>query len=347
MTHIPDEWLSMTEPGLSADSLFFIYICENDMTTPISHHPVMLTETIGSLNIDPKGIYIDATFGRGGHSSAILEKLNDDGRLICFDKDPDAIAYGRELFENDPRVSFFQTCYSRIDKIAKQHGLLKKVNGILIDCGVSSPQLDDASRGFSFMRDGPLDMRMDPTQGLSASQWLNQATHQDIVRVLKRFGEEPFAYKIACRIFDVRKETPITTTKMLADLIKNCVPVAHQGKTHPATKTFQAIRIYINQEMDAIDTILLAAPGVLAPGGRLVMLSFHSLEDRKVKQFFRSQSRVQLPKGVSIPEKDLIAPLDWIVKRQRPSEEEIERNPRARSATMRVAQAKLNKEVDL
>lgn len=305
-----------------------------------AHHPVMLEEVIEALHIDPDGIYLDATFGRGGHSEAILERLSPKGRLICVDKDPEALAFGRAKWGNDPRVSFVQSCFSDIESVAQQFGIMHKINGILADCGVSSPQLDDPKRGFSFLRDGPLDMRMDPTQGISAREWLETASFQEMIYVFKVYGEEPFAKQIARKIEATRHEHPITTTHQLAELVKSCVPVKKTHR-HPATQVFQAIRIHVNQELEAIEKILMAAPSVLALEGRLALLSFHSLEDRIIKRFFRQQSKVALPRGVAIPEKELKAPLEWIIKRQRPSEEEVSSNPRARSATLRVAKKSL------
>lgn len=307
------------------------------MTQTISHHPVMLHEIIEALNIIPDGIYVDGTFGRGGHSKAILERLNDQGKLICFDKDPDAIAYGKALFDQDKRVHFFQSCFSQLPNILAKLELQNKVQGLLLDLGVSSPQLDNAIRGFSFMREGPLDMRMDPTQGQSAADWINEANQSEIEHILKRYGEEPLAKRIAKAIIAQRQIAPILTTTHLADIVAQATPAKKWSK-QPAARTFQAIRIHINQELQAIDHILNAAPQILAPAGRIAMLSFHSLEDRKVKQYFREQSRVALPFGIAIPQNEIHTPLNWIIKRQRAGVDEIASNPRARSATLRVAQ---------
>lgn len=296
----------------------------------------MLNEALQGLNIIPDGIYIDGTFGRGGHSEAILQHLNDDGRLLCFDKDPQAVYFGKQRFQSDPRVSFYHACFSDMYRIAKEQKIDKKVNGILLDLGVSSPQLDEAERGFSFMREGPLDMRMDPLSGISAAKWLNHASSEDIITVLRKYGEESFAKRITRNIVEARAKKPISTTLELANIVAKSVPYKKIGQ-HPATKTFQAIRIYINQELQAIDGILNDAWELLAPMGRLAIISFHSLEDRKVKQFFREHSRVSVPKGLAIPEKELRAPFEWVVKRQRPSLDEIGHNLRARSATLRVA----------
>ncbi|HRE31168.1 MAG TPA: 16S rRNA (cytosine(1402)-N(4))-methyltransferase RsmH, partial [Candidatus Berkiella sp.] len=253
--------------------------------------------------------------------------------------DPEAIAHAKAHIQ-DKRLECHHACFSELWRIVKAQNLVGKIDGILLDLGVSSPQLDIGERGFSFMRDGPLDMRMDPTRGISASEWLNHAPVEDIIKVLYEYGEESFAKKIAHKICTTRTQTPIETTKQLASLVAECVFVKKHQK-HPATKTFQAIRIFINQEMQAIDEALNNCQDILAYQGRLVVISFHSLEDRKIKQFFRRISKVQLPKGIAIPEKDLQAPFKWVVKRQRPKEEELERNQRARSATLRVAEKAL------
>ncbi len=304
--------------------------------TTLQHHPVMLDEALQGLDIIPDGIYIDGTFGRGGHSQGILKHLNANGRLLCFDKDPQAVHFGKQRFEDDKRVTFYQACFSDMYRIAKEQCIDKKVNGILLDLGVSSPQLEEAERGFSFMREGPLDMRMDPLTGISAAKWLNSASSDDIIMVLRKYGEESFAKKITRNILEARSKKPISTTLELANIVAKSVPYKKIGH-HPATKTFQAIRIYINQELQAIDGLLNDAWSLLAPLGRLAIISFHSLEDRKVKQFFREHSRVSVPKGLAIPEKDLRSPFEWIVKRQRPSMDEVGQNLRARSATLRVA----------
>lgn len=304
--------------------------------TTTQHLPVMLDEALKGLEIVPDGIYIDGTFGRGGHSQEILKSLNAQGKLLCFDKDPQAIEFGKRRFSEDKRVSFHQACFSDMYRIAKDHHIHQKVNGILLDLGVSSPQLDEAERGFSFMRDGPLDMRMDPTSGISAAKWINSAKSDDIIYVLRKFGEESFAKKIVRNIIEARTKKPISTTLELANIVAKSVPFKKIGQ-HPATKTFQAIRIFINQELQAVDLLLNDAWQLLAPQGRLAIISFHSLEDRKVKQFFRENSKVYVPKGLAILENELRSPFEWIIKRQRPSTDEIGQNLRARSATLRVA----------
>lgn len=310
------------------------------IVSPTLHHPVMLNECIEALQIQPNGIYIDATFGRGGHSEAILNRLSLEGRLIAVDRDPEALAFGQAKWGGDPRIIFIQSNYRDLETIIKKTGIFTQtpfVNGILVDCGVSSPQLDDPKRGFSFLREGPLDMRMDPTKGISAQEWLLTATVQEMIFVFRSYGEEPFAKKIAIQIENVRKIKPLTTTHELADLVKACVPPKKTHR-HPATQVFQAIRIHINEELKDLEALLVVAPNVLAIGGRLALISFHSLEDRIIKRYFRAQSKIVLPKGVAVPEKELISPLEWIIKRQYPSAGEIDLNPRARSATLRVAQ---------
>ncbi|OUS74219.1 16S rRNA (cytosine(1402)-N(4))-methyltransferase [Pseudoalteromonas sp. A601] len=309
------------------------------MTAQFEHISVLMDETIDALAIKPDGIYMDGTFGRGGHSGQILARLGDTGRLQAIDQDPQAIK-AAEKFANDHRFAIAHTRFSNIYDVAQQNDLLGKVDGILLDIGVSSPQLDDAERGFSFMKDGPLDMRMDPTSGRSAAQWLAEAELEDITHVIKTYGEEKFGRRIAHKVLEVREHTPITTTKQLADLVDEAVPVKDKFK-HPATRTFQAIRIYINSELEEIQTALQAAINVLKPGGRLVVISFHSLEDRIVKQFIKKQSKgAALPRGLPLTEaqinKDLT--LKAVGKAIKPSKGEIERNPRSRSSVLRVAQ---------
>lgn len=302
------------------------------------HSPVMLEEVLMALAVKADGIYVDGTFGRGGHSQAILQRLGSQGRLFCFDKDPQAITYGKALFAGDERVTFIHRSFADLASVAAELDIAQKIDGILLDFGVSSPQLDEAQRGFSFLKEGPLDMRMDPTQGQSAKIWLNQASADEIAKVLKEYGEEPFAKKIAKTIVKVREEKPITTTLELANIVASCKFAKKRGH-HPATQTFQAIRIFINQELAAIDQVLAAAPGVLAAHGRLVLISFHSLEDRRVKRFFRAQSTVDLPRGMALREAEIpLPPMRWILKRQRPQAQEIAYNPRARSAILRVAE---------
>lgn len=309
------------------------------MTAQFEHISVLMDETIDALAIKPDGIYMDGTFGRGGHSGQILARLGEHGRLQAIDQDPQAIK-SAEKFADDSRFAIAHTRFSNLYEVAQENDLLGKVDGILLDIGVSSPQLDDAERGFSFMKDGPLDMRMDPTSGRSAAQWLAEAELEDIVHVIKTYGEEKFGRRIAHKVLEVREHTPITTTKQLADLVDEAVPVKDKFK-HPATRTFQAIRIYINSELEEIQTALQAALAVLKPGGRLVVISFHSLEDRIVKQFIKKQSKgAALPRGLPLTDAQINQNLTLkaVGKAIKPSQAEIERNPRSRSSVLRVAQ---------
>ncbi|MBE0376607.1 16S rRNA (cytosine(1402)-N(4))-methyltransferase RsmH [Pseudoalteromonas prydzensis] len=309
------------------------------MTAQFEHISVLMDETIDALAIKPDGIYMDGTFGRGGHSGQILARLGEHGRLQAIDQDPQAIK-SAEKFADDSRFAIAHTRFSNLYEVAEQNDLLGKVDGILLDIGVSSPQLDDAERGFSFMKDGPLDMRMDPTSGRSAAQWLAEAELEDIVHVIKTYGEEKFGRRIAHKVLEVREHTPITTTKQLADLVDEAVPVKDKFK-HPATRTFQAIRIYINSELEEIQTALQAALAVLKPGGRLVVISFHSLEDRIVKQFIKKQSKgAALPRGLPLTDAQINQNLTLkaVGKAIKPSQAEIDRNPRSRSSVLRVAQ---------
>lgn len=309
------------------------------MTAQFQHVSVLMQETLNALDIDPNGTYFDGTFGRGGHSGEILARLGDHGRLQAIDQDPQAIEAAKK-FANDPRFAIAHTRFSNIKSVAEEAELLGKVDGILLDIGVSSPQLDDADRGFSFMKDGPLDMRMDPTSGRSAAQWLAEADLEDITFVIKKYGEEKFGRRIAHKIVETRDETPILTTKQLADLVDDAVPVKDKHK-HPATRTFQAIRIYINSELEEIQTALQSSLDVLKPGGRLVVISFHSLEDRIVKQFIKKQSKgVAVPRGLPLTDDQLKQNLTLkaIGKAIKPSEAEINENPRSRSSVLRVAQ---------
>ncbi|MCF2948607.1 16S rRNA (cytosine(1402)-N(4))-methyltransferase RsmH [Paraglaciecola aquimarina] len=309
------------------------------MDNEFSHLSVLLQESIDGLDIKPDGVYLDATFGRGGHSKQILNKLSDKGRLIAIDRDPTAIQ-AAQTFADDARFSIHHSAFSDLEKVAEELGLVGKVDGILMDLGVSSPQLDDAERGFSFMRSGPLDMRMDTSKGLSAAQWLAKAEEQDITQVIKEFGEEKFGKRIAHAIVNTRQVTPITTTSQLAEIIDQAVPVKDKYK-HPATRSFQAIRIYINSELDEIKTGLKAALNTLAPTGRLAVISFHSLEDRLVKRFMREQSRgLQVPAGLPIMQAEIDAAkaMKTIGKAIKPSADELNQNVRARSSVLRVAE---------
>jgi 16S rRNA (cytosine1402-N4)-methyltransferase len=309
------------------------------MENDFSHLSVLLQESIDGLSINPDGIYLDATFGRGGHSRQILKALSPKGQLIAIDRDLSAIEAAKPLAD-DSRFSIHHRPFSELQMVAEELGLTGKIDGILMDLGVSSPQLDDAQRGFSFMRNGPLDMRMDTTRGLSAAQWLAVAEEQDITQVIKEFGEEKFGKRIAHGIVNARQIAPITDTTQLAEIIDLAVPVKDKYK-HPATRSFQAIRIYVNSELDEIKTGLKAALNTLAPQGRLVVISFHSLEDRLAKRFIREQSRgLNVPHGMPIMQAEIDAAkaMKPIGKAIKPSAEEIQKNVRARSSVLRVAE---------
>lgn len=304
------------------------------------HYSVMLSECIDGLAIKPDGIYVDCTFGRGGHSRAILAKLSAQGRLIAFDRDPQAIASAAE-FADDPRFVIHHQPFSELQRVAELESVVGQVDGILMDLGVSSPQLDQAERGFSFMRDGPLDMRMDTTRGQSAAQWLAHADEQDISWVLHTFGEEKQSRKIARHIVKVRVENPITTTLQLAGVIEQVMPRRWDDKKHPATRSFQAIRIFINSELEEVETALKASLSVLKPSGRLAVISFHSLEDRIVKQFMRKHSKGEaVPRGLPLTEAQINkdVSLKLIGKAISASEQELAENVRSRSAMLRVAE---------
>jgi len=311
------------------------------MSAQGNHQPVLLQEALESLNINPSGRYIDATFGRGGHSLAILQQLNEAGRLIAFDQDPEAVAFARQKFINEPRLSIEHCNFNRLADVIEQYGLTGKIDGVLMDLGVSSPQLDDAARGFSFLRSGPLDMRMDTSQGETARQWLARVKTTDLIRVLKKYGEEKFARRIATAIVETRDEREITETGDLAEIIANATPVKDKHK-HPATRSFQAIRIYLNAELQAIEQGLAGAAAVLAKGGRLSVISFHSLEDRIVKRFMRDlSSRPKLPAGLPVMEADIEVPYRQVGKPIVAGKEELNANPRARSARLRVLERRL------
>ena len=308
------------------------------MQQTFSHVTVMLNEAVDALAIRPDGIYLDGTFGRGGHSRLILSRLGPQGRLLAIDRDPLAIAEARTI--DDPRFEIIPGPFSGMATYLAERDLLGKVDGILLDLGVSSPQLDDAERGFSFQKDGPLDMRMDPTHGQSAAEWLAHAEADDIAWVLKEFGEERFARKIGRAIVQDRDTTPFTRTRQLAELIARLIPYKEKNK-HPATRSFQGIRIYINSELDEVARALQGALSILAPQGRLAVISFHSLEDRVVKQFIRRQEKgPEVPHGLPLTEAQMAVDrtLRSIGKAQKPSDAEIDANPRSRSAVLRVAE---------
>jgi 16S rRNA (cytosine1402-N4)-methyltransferase len=304
----------------------------------MKHTPVLLNEVIANLSIKSNGIYVDGTFGRGGHSRAIIEQLDSDGCLLAIDKDPTALAAGHMMFSGDTRILMQQGSFAHIYEFAKSHNLLGKVNGILLDLGVSSPQLDDASRGFSFLKDGPLDMRMDFSRGFSAAEWINTAKESEIGRVLKEYGEERYARRIARAIVQARSEAPITTTGRLASIVSAANPAWEKGK-HPATRAFQGIRIFINQELDDLRLCLTQCLDVLAVGGRLLVIGFHSLEDRIVKRFMRHEARGgDIPAGLPITQAELKIRIKIIGRAVKPSIAEVTRNPRARSAVLRIAE---------
>ncbi len=306
----------------------------------MEHLSVLFDESIQALNIKPDGLYIDCTFGRGGHSRGILKHLGENGRLLAFDRDLAAInsAYADEM-RKDSRFSLHHGCFSELEEVVKQHDWHGKVDGVLMDLGVSSPQLDDSLRGFSFMREGPLDMRMDDSAGLSAAEWLQQVEEKDLVKVLFEYGEERFARRIAAAVMERREEKPLVTTLDLAKLIEGVVPKREKHK-HPATRSFQAIRIEINNELEEIKSSLQQAMNILAPSGRMVVISFHSLEDRIVKRFIRNESgRKYNPGRLPVKEADIEqGVLKKLGKAVKAGKVELKQNPRARSAVMRVAE---------
>lgn len=302
------------------------------------HVPVLGAEVIQELAIQQDGYYIDATFGRGGHSSLILQQLGPNGRLLAIDQDPEAIAAAQSApFSQDPRFLMRFASFAQLANLIADLQWMEQVNGIVLDLGVSSPQLDDAERGFSFRQAGPLDMRMNPQQGISAADWLNRAGEAEIARVLREYGEEKFARRIARAIVASRKTKPLTTTVELANLIRECVP-GHEPNKHPATRSFQGIRIYINQELEALEKCLEQCLQVLKVGGRLAVISFHSLEDKIVKEFFQNQASGDVPEKLPLRETQIKRRLKIISRLIRPSEAEIKMNPRARSARLRVAE---------
>jgi 16S rRNA (cytosine1402-N4)-methyltransferase len=309
------------------------------MTEARTHHPVMLQEVMAALHIHAAGIYVDATFGRGGHAAAILQRLDAGGRLIAIDKDPRAVEVARERSARDRHFTIHQGTFAMLECFAESEAVSGKVSGVLFDLGVSSPQLDAAERGFSFLREGPLDMRMDPTQGESAAAWLARADEANIAYVLKAYGEERFSKRIARAIVKARQEAPITTTTRLAGIVSAANP-AWERDRHPATRAFQAIRIHINHELEDLAQGLIQSLRVLAPGGRLVVISFHSLEDRIVKRFMRDASRGgdDLPPGLPVPAAAFKPTLRLVGKPQFPGASEVGANPRARSAVLRVAE---------
>lgn len=301
--------------------------------TQAEHVSVLLAESVSALSVRADGSYLDGTFGRGGHSREILSLLSPSGQLMAVDKDPAAEASAKALAD-DSRFKFVAGSFADISNFVSDGSL----NGILLDLGVSSPQLDDAARGFGFNGDGPLDMRMDTRRGMTAAEWIASAPEQEIADVIKTYGEERFAKRMASAIVKVRVDTPITGTRQLASIIAEANPKWEPNK-HPATRAFQAIRIFINRELEDLELALSSMVDKLVIGGRLVVISFHSLEDRIVKRFMRDQARgVQLPRHVPVVDSDVGKTLNLIGKAIKPSDEEVARNPRSRSAVMRVAE---------
>ena len=302
------------------------------------HITVLLNEAVDALAVREDGIYVDGTFGRGGHSRLILSRLGSQGRLIVFDKDPQAIEAAQKLAEQDGRVTVVHDGFSSFQTTLDKLGI-EEIDGALFDLGISSPQIDDGARGFSFRFDAPLDMRMDPTRGMSAAEWIATASEQDLHEVIKNYGEERFSRQIARAIVAQRTESPIDTTRKLAQLVAQNVRTRERGQD-PATRTFQAVRIFINRELEEVEAVLPQVMGRLKQGGRLAVIAFHSLEDRIVKQFVKKYSQhPPLPRWAAVKEADLpLPPLKAIGKAIKPGVEETASNPRARSAVLRVAE---------
>lgn len=302
------------------------------------HITVLLNEAVDALAVSEDGIYVDGTFGRGGHSRLILSRLGSQGRLIVFDKDPQAIEAAQKLAEQDGRVTVVHDGFSSFQTTLDKLGI-EEIDGALFDLGISSPQIDDGARGFSFRFDAPLDMRMDPTRGMSAADWIATASEQDLHEVIKNYGEERFSRQIARAIVAQRTESPIDTTRKLAQLVAQNVRTRERGQD-PATRTFQAVRIFINRELEEVEAVLPQVMGRLKEGGRLAVIAFHSLEDRIVKQFVKKYSQhPPLPRWAAVKEADLpLPPLKAVGKAIKPGVEETASNPRARSAVLRVAE---------
>ena len=306
------------------------------MNSALPHRTVLLQEAVEALSVKPSGVYVDATFGRGGHSRAILQRLGPAGRLLALDRDPQAVAAAREI--NDQRLTVLHRSFGELADALQQAGI-GCVDGVLLDVGVSSPQLDEGERGFSFRFDAPLDMRMDTTQGETAAAFLAQAGIREITEVIRNYGEERFAFQIAKKIVAARSERPLTTTGELAALVREAVRTREPGQD-PATRTFQALRIHVNQELEQLALVLPQAMNRLTCGGRLVVISFHSLEDRIVKHFMRDAAAPdRLPKNLPLRSADMPPPaMRCVGKPVRAGQEEIAVNPRARSAVMRVGE---------
>lgn len=304
------------------------------------HQTVLLNEAVDALTIKADGCYVDGTYGRGGHSAKILAQLGQHGKLIVIDKDPEAIKNAQKTYKNDERVFVWQGSFRDFSVALALAGREGGANGLLLDLGVSSPQLDDAERGFSFMREGALDMRMNPATGMSAADWVRDSSEEDIATVLWRYGEERFSRRIAKKIVQLRLEEPIVTTTQLANIIALAVPKSkHESGKHPATRSFQAIRIVINQELEDLQACLEASLEHLSVNGRFVIISFHSLEDRLVKRFLQRQQRgPKLPRGLPVPIDYHQVKMKMIGKPLKPSTHEVDANPRSRSAIMRIGE---------
>jgi 16S rRNA (cytosine1402-N4)-methyltransferase len=310
----------------------------SQLTPVASHQPVLLLEVLAALNIHSNGIYVDCTFGRGGHSQAILKQLGNHGQVLAFDQDPEAMLAAQTLSKFDNRFTGVNTRFTQLKQHIIARNWLGQIQGVLLDLGVSSPQLEVPTRGFSFMHDGPLDMRMDPRVGDGIGVWLSQATIQEVARVLKEYGEERYAWRIAKAIVAARQQTKLTSTVQLANIIAAAHPHWEKSK-HPATRSFQALRIFINRELEELQQILPQALEVLAPKGRLVVISFHSLEDRIVKRFIRNQAKGDtFPINIPLTATALRPQLRIVGKPIFPSDQETLANPRARSAVLRVAE---------
>ncbi len=302
------------------------------------HQPVMLNEVIENFAIQPAGVYLDATFGRGGHAQAILNLLGPNGRLLAMDKDPEAIAYARTQFATDKRFMIQHGSFAEMAQFVGKQNLVGKINGILLDLGVSSPQLDDPDRGFSFKRAGKLDMRMDHSRGVDAATWIATIAEKELADVLWEYGEERFSRRVAKAIVIARAEAPITTTAELAAIIAKAIPAWQKGK-HPATRSFQAIRIAVNKELEDLELGLKQGMEVLGIGGRLLVISFHSLEDRIVKHFMQREERgIEIPSDLPIKHVDIEVSFKRLGRAIKPSEKEIAMNPRARSAILRIGE---------
>ncbi len=302
------------------------------------HEAVMLREAVESVVTEQNGVYVDATYGRGGHSGAILKHLGQSGKLFAFDCDTDAIAAAKLNHQGDRRFEPIEACFSAIESELRSRCPSVEISGIIADLGVSSPQLDQAERGFSFLRDGPLDMRMNPNEGVCAQVWLQNASEKSISNTIRTLGEERYARRIARAIVTARQVDPIQTTAQLAHIVRQCVPTTEKDK-HPATRTFLAIRMKVNQELEKLEKFLPQCVSLLKTGGRLVIITFHSLEDRLVKRFIRDAAiGAPGPRGVPFRTSDFKPTLTVVGKARRPSSDEVRRNRRARSAMMRVAQ---------